>query len=152
MSYTTAQGRQQLLDELAQATEQIGLALANLGEAYEALDERSGERLEEELFGPAQLALGRAKRAHGAFAQRHGMPSHSFGSASAGAPSSGVKGFLKAAIEAIEASDDELAQLQDSMLPVEVGDSELRGDLREIRTLLDQLPGRAHQMLRTFGR
>jgi hypothetical protein len=152
MPYTTAQGRQLLLDELAQATEKISLALANLGEAYEALDERSAERLEEELFGPAQLALGRAKRAHGAFAQRHGMPSHSFGSASAGAPSNGFKGFLQAAVQAIQASDNELAQLQDSMLPVEVGDGELRGDLREIRTLLDQLPGRAHQLLRTFGR
>lgn len=152
MSYTTAQGRQQLLDELASATEQIATALANLGEAYEALDERSGERLEEQLFGPAQLALGRSKRAHGAFAQRHGMPSHSFASARAGAPSSGVKGFLQAAIEAIQAADLQLAELQDSMLPVEVGDAELRSDLSEIRTLLGQLPGRTQQLLRTFGR
>jgi hypothetical protein len=152
MPYTTAQGRQQVLDELAQAAEQIALALANLGEAYEALDERSAERLEDELFGPAQLALGRAKRAHGSFAQRHGMPARVIEGASAGAPSIGVKGFLEAAMGAIEAADHELAELQDSMLPVEVGDEQLRADLQETRTMLADLPGRVRQVLRTFGR
>jgi hypothetical protein len=152
MPYTTAQGRQRLLNELAQASEQIALALADLGEAYEALDERSADRLEDELFGPAQAALARAKRAHAGFATRHGLPAHSFGPASAGAPSIGVKGFLEAAVRAIEAADRELAELQDSMLPVEVGDAQVRADLREIRTLLGQLPGRVRALLRIFGR
>ena len=35
MAYTTAQAREQLLDSVAQAIEEIGLALASLGEAYE---------------------------------------------------------------------------------------------------------------------
>ena len=39
MPYTTAQARQQLLDALAAAAEEIGLAVAYLGEAYEQLDE-----------------------------------------------------------------------------------------------------------------
>ncbi|MCW3024929.1 MAG: hypothetical protein JWM29_361, partial [Solirubrobacterales bacterium] len=39
MPYTTADARQQLLDTLADATEQLGSAVAALSEAYEALDE-----------------------------------------------------------------------------------------------------------------
>lgn len=152
MPYTTAQGRQRLLDELASAAEQISLALASLGEAYEALDERSAERLEDELFGPTQLALGRAKRAHSSFAQRHDMPARDIPSARAGAPSIGVKGFLQDAMSAIGAADQELAELQDSMLPVEIGDAQVRADLQEIRTLLGELPGRVRAQLRTFGR
>src|SRR3984957_8519894 len=46
MSYTTAQGRQQVLDALAAAADQIGAALAYLGEAYEQLDDYAAERLE----------------------------------------------------------------------------------------------------------
>ena len=38
MAYTDAQARQQLLDALASAADEIGVALANLGEAYEQLD------------------------------------------------------------------------------------------------------------------
>ncbi|HEY1457432.1 MAG TPA: hypothetical protein VGF15_02835, partial [Solirubrobacteraceae bacterium] len=94
MPYTTAQARQQLLDELAGATEQIALALSSLGEAYEALDENSAERLESELFRPAQMALGRAKRTHATFAEHHGLAAHQFQPVLARAPSSGVKGFL----------------------------------------------------------
>ena len=74
MPYTTAEARQQLLDALAQATDEIGLALALLGEAYDRLDEHAAERLERELFRPVQIAYGRAQRTHAEFAQRHGLP------------------------------------------------------------------------------
>jgi hypothetical protein len=152
MAYTTADGRRQLLDTLAEATDAMGVALAALGEAYEQLDERTAETLEQELFRPVQLAYGRSKRTHAGFAERHDLPGRAFESAPPGAPSRGVKGFLESAIEAAGEAERLLATLQDSMLPVEVGDAELRAGLEELRTLLADVPGRAHRLLRTFGR
>jgi hypothetical protein len=152
MAYTTADAREQLLNTVAEATEVMGFALAALGEAYEQLDERNADRLERELFRPVQLAYGRAKRTHTAFAQRHGLASRSFEPALPGAPSRGVRGFLDDGVQAAHRADEMLATLQDSMLPVEVGDAELRAGLEEVRTLLDGLPARARQFERTIGR
>ena len=61
MAYSTAEGRQQLLDGLADAIEELGYALTALGAAYEQLDVTTADKLEEELFGPAQRAYGRGK-------------------------------------------------------------------------------------------
>jgi hypothetical protein len=152
MTYTNAQARQQLLDAVAEAIEEISFALVSLGEAYEQLDEQSADRLEEELFKPVQSAYGRAQRTYTEFAARHELSSRSFESASGGAPSHGVKGFLDSAVDAVARADGMLATLQDSMLPVEVGDPELRGGLEEVRTLLGGLSGRARQFVRTLGR
>ena len=152
MTYTNAQARQQLLDTIAQATEQLGVALASLGEAYELLDEANAERLEQEIFRPVQVAYGRAQRAHREFADRYGLPNHTFTPASPGAPSHGVKGFLDSAVAAVGGADSALATLQDSMLPIEVGDAQLRASLEEVRTLLGDVPGRAHRFVRTLGR
>jgi hypothetical protein len=152
MAYTTADARQQLLDTVAAATEEIAFALAALGEAYEHLDEQSAENLERELFRPVQLAYGRAQRTYLGFAERHGLPSRTFQPASPGAPSKGVKGFLDSAVEAIASADSTLATLQDSMLPVEVGDADLRAGLQQVRELLGGLSGRARELVRTLGR
>jgi len=38
------------------------------------------------------------------------------------------------------------------MMPVEVGDAELRSGLAEVRELLADVAGRADGLLRTFGR
>jgi hypothetical protein len=150
--YTTADARQQLLDTVADAAEELGVALASLSEAYEQLDERTAETVEEKLFRPVQLAYGRARRAHGAFAERHSLPGRTFEPAVAGAPSHGVKGFLDSAVQAIGNADQLLATLQDSLLPIEVGDTELRADLEQIRGLLSGLGSRARELVRTFGR
>jgi hypothetical protein len=152
MTYTTAQGRQQLLDTVAQAIEDLGLALAALGEAYEQLDERSAETLEEELFRPVQAAYGRAQRTYTEFAARHELPTRTFAPASPGHPSQGVKGFLESAVDAAGRADGELATLQDSMLPIEVGDPELRAGLEQVRTLIGTVRGRARELVRRFGR
>ena len=152
MTYTTADGRRQLLEALARAVDEIGVALAALGEAYELLDERTAERLEQELFRPVQSAYGRAQRTYAGFAERHDLPGRTFESAPQGAPSTGVKGFVEAAVEAAGRADGELAALQDSMLPIEVGDAELRAGLQEVRELLGQLRGRARELVRTLGR
>lgn len=152
MPYTTADARQQLLDTVAEAADELGVALASLSEAYEQLDEGNADRVEEQLFRPVQLAYGRARRAHAAFAERHDLPGRTFEAAIAGAPSRGVKGFLDSAVAAIAAADRLLATLQDSMLPVEVGDAQLRADLEQVRALVAGLGARARELLRTFGR
>jgi hypothetical protein len=152
MTYTTAAAQQQLLNTIAEAIDQIALALAALGEAYEQLDEQKADELEQDLFRPAQAAYGRAKRTHAEFAARHGLPAGTFASATPGAPSHGAKGFIEGAVAAAVGADGALATLQDSMLPVEVGDPELRAGLEEVRTLLGELPTRARRLLRTFGR
>jgi hypothetical protein len=150
--YSTADARQQLLSSLAEAADELGAALASLSEAYEQLDEGSADTVEEQLFRPVQMAYGRAKRAHAAFAERHDLPGRTFESSIAGAPSKGVKGFLDSAVQAIGNADRVLATLQDSMLPVEVGDAEVRADLEQVRSLLQGLSAREHEIVRTFGR
>ncbi len=152
MTYTTADARQQLLDAVADATDEIGLALASIGEAYEQLDENSAEQLERELFRPVQGAYGRAQRTHNEFAERHSLPGQVFSSPVPGAPSKGVKGFLEDAVQAIARADSTLAELQDSMLPVEVGDPELRAGLEAVRTLIGDVQANVRQLIRTLGR
>jgi hypothetical protein len=152
MTYTAAEARQQMLDTVADATEELGAALAALGAAYEQLDEHSADRLEEQLFRPVQVAYGRARRTHAGFAERHGHPPRGFEPAAAGAPSHGVRGFVDQALEAVEEADLTLAELQDSMAPVEVGDAELRAGLAGVRELLSPLPDRARELLRRWGR
>jgi hypothetical protein len=152
MAYVTREAREELLDIIAEATDEIGVALAALGAAYEQLDERTGDRLEEELFRPVQLAYGRAKRTHSGFADRHGLATRTFEPANAGVPSQGVAGFLERAVDAVATADEMLIELQDSMRPVEVGDAELRAGLAEVRALIEQLPDRARLFMRSFGR
>jgi len=152
MAYVTREAREQLLDTVAQATDRIGVALAALGAAYEQLDEQSGDRLEAELFRPVQAAYGRARRTHAGFAERHGLPARTFEPASAGLPSQGVRGFVEHATEALEEADDILAELQDSMRPVEVGDAALRAGLAAVRALIAEPPERARRFLSRLGR
>jgi hypothetical protein len=152
MAYSGADARQQLLDTLAEAIQEIAIALASLGEAYEQLDAQTADKLEQELFRPVQTAYGRAKRTHAEFARRHGLPERSFGLASPGAPSQGARGFLSSAMEAVGGADRVLATLQDSMLPIEVGDPELRAGLQDVRLLIGGFSGQAQQLLRTLGR
>ena len=152
MTYTTADARQQVLDQVAAAADEVGVALAALGEAYELLDEATADRLEEELFRPVQTAYGRVKRTHGDFAARHGLPEGTFAPAARGRPSQGVRSFVEGAVEAVGRADAILGTLQDSMLPVEVGDPELRAGLSEVRRLLGDVPGRARGFVRVLGR
>jgi hypothetical protein len=149
---TTSEDRQELLDTIAEAANELGFASAYLAEAYEQLDEQSGDRLERDLFRPVQIASGRAKRTHSEFAQRHGFEAAVFEQQPAGLPSQGAAAFVTRAAEAAAAADRVLAELQDSMLPVEAGDEELRAGLRAIREPLDLLPVKAREFLRGLGR
>jgi hypothetical protein len=152
MAYTNLEGRQELLDSLAEAIDQIGRALASLSAAYEQLDLTTADTLEEKLFGPVQRAYGRAKRTHAEFAERHGMPGRVFEPQSAGVPSTGVRGFIDDAVAAIGAAGGVLATLQDSPMLLEVGDVELRRGLTEVRELIGDLPQRARELVRRLGR
>ncbi len=152
MSYTSAEGRTELLDQLAEATDKLAFALACLGAAYEQLDERSADQLEEELFRPLQLAYGRAQRTYKEFAHRHGLDGREFVQPSSGLESQRPNELIENAADAIHDADEAIAALQDSMLPVEVGDQELRAGLSEVRSIVDHLPHRAHELVRVVGR
>jgi len=152
MSYVAGEARQEMLDTLGDAIDDIAAALAALAGAYEQLTTVPADRLEEELFGPVQAAYGRARRTHSGFAQRHGLPQRKFEPAPQGLPSTGVRGFIDNAVASVGEADAELAELQDSMMPVEVGDAELRAGLAEVRELLGAIPGRAREFTRTLGR
>jgi hypothetical protein len=152
MSYSNMQGRQDLLDAVGDAIEDLARALAALGAAYELLDEHHADELEEGLFGPVQVAYGRARRTHTEFATRHGLPVRTFEPARPGAPSTGATGFVDEAVAAVGHADVTLATLQDSMLPIEVGDPELRAGLANVRELVDGVRGNARALTRTIGR
>jgi hypothetical protein len=152
MAYASQEARQDLLASIAEAIEELARAMAALGDAYDQLDERTADVLEEQLFRPAQAAYARAQRTHGAFAERHGLAGRTFDAVSSGAPSRGTRAFVEEAVEAIEEADHVLAELQDSMMPVEVGDPELRAGLADVRERLGALPERARRLLSTLGR
>lgn len=152
MTYTTSEARQELLDTVAEAANQLGFASAALAEAYEQLDEYNGDRLEDECFRPVQTAYGRAKRTHAEFARRYGLEAAVFPQPETGIPSQGAAVFVERAVEAAGAADHTLAELQDSMLPVEAGDEELRAGLKAVREPLGSLPVKAREFLRGLGR
>jgi hypothetical protein len=152
MAYSSAEARQDLLDAVADAIDDLARALAALGAAYELLDEHKGDELEDSMFGPVQVAYGRGRRTHSEFAARHGLPGRTFTTPAPGAPSGGLKGFLEDAVAAVTSADATLATLQDSMMPIEVGDAELRAGLASVRELVAEVPQRARALTRTFGR
>jgi hypothetical protein len=152
VSYIAGEARQELLDTIGEAIDEIAVALSALGEAYEQLGTVPADRLEEELFRPVQAAYGRAKQTHVGFAQRHGLPGRTFAPAIPGAPSTGIRGFVDSAVDSASEADAVLAELQDSMMPVEVGDPELRAGLAEVRELLGDVRVRAREFVRTLGR
>jgi hypothetical protein len=152
MAYTSSEARQELLDTVAQAASRLGFAGACLAEAYEQLDEDSGDRLEEELFRPVQLASGRAQRTNSEFADRYGLRAPALEEQPTGLASQGAAAFVERAVEAVDEANNTLGELQDSMLPVEAGDEELRAGLRSVREPLGHLPGTARAFLRGVGR
>jgi hypothetical protein len=152
VAYSASEARQEILDTLAEATDELGFAIACLAEAYDHLDAHNADRLEEELCRPVQAAYGRAQLTHVEFADRHGLPGRTFEQQPAGVSPTGATGFIQRAVEAINEADLVLTGLQDSMLPVEVGDPALRSGLADVRDRVRGLPQRARDLLRTLGR
>ena len=152
MAYTTGEARRRLLDDLAVAIEALGAALASLGAAYELLDERNADRVEELLFRPVQAAYGRAQRTYAGFAERYGLPTRAFPAPSPGPVSQTARALLDRAVDSVAQAEDALVELQDSMMPVEVGDAELRAGLADVRALVAETRSRARDVVRTLGR
>lgn len=147
-----ADARQQILDALAAAADDAALALAHLGEAYDLLDERTAEALEDGLFRPAQAAYGTAQRTHTGFAGRRGLAPAAFAPRTAPAATHGPRAPIDAAAGALAAADARLAELQDSLLPIEFGDQDLRAGIAEVRRHLDDGRRSARDIVRTLGR
>ena len=82
MAYASQEARQDLLASIAEAIDELGRAMAALGDAYDQLDEHTADVLEEQLFRPAQAAYARAQRTHSGFAERHGLEGRTFAAAS----------------------------------------------------------------------
>jgi hypothetical protein len=152
VAYGSAQARKEMLDSFAAAIRELGVALAALGAAYEQLDENAADRLEAELFRPVQTAYGRAQRTYAAFASRHELPRRSFLPAPQPAPSTQVAALVESAAEHVARADETIAEEQDSMRPVEVGDQELRAGLAEVRSTIDQFRVRSRRLASGFGR
>src|SRR5688500_21793 len=152
MTVTTLEARQRVLDDLADATDQIALAIACLTEAFEQLAVDAAEQLEDELFRPLQKAYGRAKTTRSGFAARVGMRAPGAQMPDAGRSSQGVKEFIERAETASAEADRILAELQDSMIPIESGDTELRAGLGDVRELLARVPDPARRLQRELGR
>jgi len=146
------EARERILDELAGALDRVAVAVACLGEAYDLLSVMGADRLEAELYRPVQKAYGRGKRTHSQFAQRTGLDGREFEAPPPGRRSQGVKAFVERAVTASADAERRISELQDSMLPIESGDAELRTGLTEVRELLSELPGAAREFLRTLGR
>jgi hypothetical protein len=152
MAITSAEARQQILDDLGDAIDRIGLAASRLGDTYEVLTTAPADRMEAELYMPVQKAFGRAKRTYTGYAERSRLEARSFPPPQQGAPSAGARGWIEQAVEAVAEADYILGDLQDSEIFIEFGDPELRAGLSESRSLLAQLPGAATAFLRTLGR
>jgi hypothetical protein len=152
VSYRAQDARRDLLDDVADAIEALGRAIGALGEAYDELDEATAEQMEGELFRPIQHAYGVARRTHAAFAARHRIPVREFPAPATGAHSGDPRVHLERAVDAVEEADEGIAELQDSLMPVEVGDPELRAGLAETRRLVGDVPSRGRALIRMRGR
>ena len=109
--------------------------------------------MEEQLFRPVQVTYGRAQRTYSGFAERHGLPPRAFEPSAAGrAGAERARACSTPRSRRSSEADHLLVEIQDSMMPVEVGDAELRAGLAEMRELVGPLPDRGAALLRTLGR
>src|SRR5947209_6397132 len=110
VSYSTHEGRERLLADIAEAADHLALSVAALGEAYEELDEQTADHLEEELFRPAQAAYGRLRRIHAEFAERYRLPARTFDRSSGGMHAGHPRVYVERAVEGIERADEVISE------------------------------------------
>ena len=152
MTYTTAEARTGMLEDIAGAVDRLAGALAGLEVAYELLEQNNQDRLEEQLFHPVQRAYGRLQRTYTEFGAHTGIATRAFSPGSPGMHAHSAREPIERAVDAARETDEMLAELQDSLMPVEVGDPELRAGLADVRSTLAAVPGRAHELIRVLGR
>src|SRR3954452_3259938 len=119
MAITTLEARRQILDDLAAALDQLGLAVACSAEAFEQLAVDSADRLEADLYRPVQRAYGRGQRTHAQFAQRIGLGGDPFPPPSPAPAEQGVKDLVQKMPAPLADADRRIAELQDTLLPIE---------------------------------
>ena len=130
MAYTTAEGREQVLSDLAVAIEQIADALArDWARPMNSSTSSTPTRSRSSCSARSSSAYGRAKRTYAEFASRSQLRARTFAAHSPGLQSQSVQELIERAADAAYDADQSIAELQDSMLPVEVGDPELRAGL-----------------------
>ena len=149
---TDREVRQGLLDTIGEAIDELGKALAALGVAYELLDERSQDRLEDELFGPVQKGYGRAKKTYADFAARYSLDAATFAQPGSTSGSRDVRRFLDTAIESVDEAEEILIHLQDSGQTVDYGDADLRAGLASVREVVGNVRASSRLFNRTLGR
>jgi hypothetical protein len=152
MTESNLHAREELLESLRAPIDHLGRALALLGEAYDHLDEQQAEALESSLFKPLQRGYGRAKRAVRDFAARHDQPAPGLAEQSAPLPATGVKALVEAAVAEVEEAEGAIVTLQDSLVLLDLGDQELRGQLAEVRQALEEARNGSRVFLKTLGR
>jgi len=152
VAYTNIEGREGLLGPLGEAADEVGATLAFIAAAHEKVDDRTADRLEEALFGPARRAYGRAKRTHAEFAARHGLPARSFAPPAEPPAALRARDLIENAAATAERVDETLATLQDDQALVELGDVELRSGIAAVREDIGVVPRSARQLLRMLGR
>jgi hypothetical protein len=152
MAITTEEGREEILAELGEAIDRLALAAQRFGDAYELMSAHAGEKLESDLYMPAQKAFGRSKRTYTRFAEMYALQPQSFQAPAPGAPSHGAKGLIEQGVAAAAEGEHLIAELQDSGKPVEFGDADLRAGLADVRAGLGPLTRSAQEFVRTLGR
>jgi hypothetical protein len=151
VSYTTESGRQQIIDDAAAAVYSLASAVAAIGELYDQLDEPTADRMELVVFKPLQGGYGLLRRTLTEFADRYGLATPQFDEPPVTTPSS-AHTALERVSEWVEEADGLVSELQDSLLPVEVGDQQLRAGLSGARTQLATVPAACGDLLRRLGR
>jgi hypothetical protein len=151
VSYSTESGRQQILEDAAAAAYPLSSALAAVSEIFEQLDEPTADRMEAIVFKPLQGGYGQLRRTLTEFATRSKLDPPEFHEPPVALPS-GAHAVLEHIAEWAGEADQIIAELQDTLLPVEVGDPELRAGLSGTRTQIAPVPGAVVQLLRTLGR
>jgi hypothetical protein len=146
------ESRSQLLAALAAQTERLGRAVAQVAEAYDHLDERTAERLEEGLFKPLQRAYGRAQRAVREYAASQGLPQPTLNQAPPPLPAVGVRELVARALSELEEADLGLVAIQDDELYPELSDPPLRAALGEVRSALAGCLQAGRELIKEFGR
>jgi len=151
VSYTTESGRQQILEDAAAAAYPLNSALAAIAEIFDHLDEPTADRMEAIVFKPLQGGYGLLRRTLTEFAARSGLEPPQFYEPPVALPS-GAHAVLEHISEWAGEADQIIAELQDTLLPVEVGDPELRAGLSGTRTQIAKVPSAVVELLRTLGR
>lgn len=148
----TQEIRESLIGELGAAVDALARGFADVGAAYEVLDEAAADRLEAEVYGPAQGAYAALRRTRSEFAARHGLAAPAAAAQPGDPGRRSARELLEQACEAFAEADAILVEIQDSGLGVEVGDQEQRAGTAEVRRRLDPLPGRIEALLSVLGR